>query len=170
MNFSFLPKPKMLNEYEVVEHEFAMAFTHYVKIFNMMELNIGFCIRFLVNRADPSAAHPFLDRLTINGKLDVLKELVDHKGLQEKEGFKKDFDDWFKLVSKTRAARNRYIHGGWDIAPDVERGIRFTPMTWVDDMGGSKTERMTLVEFKELMKEMDFVFEQFSRLRKKYGI
>jgi hypothetical protein len=161
---------KTLNEYEIVEYEYSSTFTRYMKLFNLMDYNVGLCISFLVNRADPKASHPFLDRLTSHAKLEVLKELVNYKGLSADKEFTRDFDDWFKLASRSKAIRNQYIHGHWDVAPSLEKPIRFTPMKWVSDTSTNNTEQMTLDEYLETMGELNIVFDKFMQLREKYGI
>ena len=162
---------KELDEYESVRVEFALAFFKYINLFNMLERNIGMCISFLVNRSDPHASHPFLNRLTAHAKMDVLKDLIAYKGTEAKDGLKEDFDKWFQFAAKSKAARNRYVHGDWDIAPSLNKPIRFTPNQWNDDKDtSSNTEHMTMDEFLGMMAEMDSVFEQFSALREKYGI
>ena len=165
-----MKKTITLNEYEIVEYKFAKAFSDYVKLFNLFDFNIGLSIRWMVNNRDPSAAHPFLDRLSIHQKLEVLKELLSNKKSEENiKSFKKDFDDWFKLAAKSKAARNQYIHGLWDVNPHVNKPIRFTPVNWVKGCGGNNTEEMTLDEFLKKMKKIEDVFNRFMDLRNKYG-
>ena len=74
------------------------------------------------------------------------------------EAFTQDFCDWFKLASQSKAARNQYVHGLWDVAPYLEKPIRFTPAQWVHDMGATKTEQMTLDEYLEMMRELKVQF------------
>ena len=161
---------RTLEEYEIVEYEYSSAFARYVRLFNLLDHNVGLCISFLVNRADPKASHPFLDRLTTHAKLEVLRELVNYRGPSADEAFTRDFDDWFKLASRSKAARNQYIHGLWDVAAHLEKPIRFTPVQWVNGTSANKTEQMTLDEYLETLGELKVVFDQFMRLREKYGM
>ncbi len=171
MSMDFLPQPKTLNEYEVVEHEFAMAFAHYVNLYNMMERNLGLCIRSEMVHPEFRITDKQLDNLSFHGKLERLTKLVDQSAFNiSKKGLKKDYGKWLQLVNETRATRNQYIHGDWDIYPSVERPVRFTPMVWVERQTKSCTEQMTLNEFLTRMTETDQVFKGFSRLRKTYGI
>jgi hypothetical protein len=164
-----------LNKYEMIEVGFSSTLTRFLMFFNMLETNVGLCISFLVNHTDPKASYPFLNRLNAQGKMDVLKELVTYKGLTAEEQFTADFNEWFKLASQTRVARNRYVHGYWDVMPHVEKPIRFHPTDWTSKMSGEKKDKaavqeMNLDEFKAIADEMESVFEKFGSLRKKYGV
>jgi hypothetical protein len=161
---------RTLEEHEIFEYEYSSAFARYVRMFNLLDHNVGLCISFLVNRADPNASRPFLDRLTTHAKLEVLRELVNYRGPNADGEFTRDFDDWFKLATRSKAARNQYIHGLWDVVPHLERPIRFTPAQWVKDTSANNTEHMTMDEYLEMMGELNVVFDQFMRLRKKYGM
>ena len=116
---------KTLDKYEMIEVGFSSTLTRFMTFFNLLETNVGFCISFLVNHADPKASYPFLNRLTAQGKLDVLRELIAYKGLTTEKQFSEDFNEWFKLASQTRVVRNRYVHGYWEVLTTAEKPIRF---------------------------------------------
>ena len=83
---------------------------------------------------------------------------------------KKDFDDWFKLAAESKAARNQYIHGLWNVYPQGKKPIQFTPVDWVGSHGKDITVEMTLDEFFNKMGKIEFVFNSFMSLREKHGI
>ena len=166
---------KTLNKYELIEFGFSSNLTRFMTFFNLLETNVGLCISFLVNNADPKVSYPFLNRLNAQGKLDVLRELIAYKGLTTEKQFSEDFNKWFKLASQTRVARNRYVHGYWEVLVTAEKPIRFHPTDWTSRMGGEKKDNaasleMDLDEFKAIADEMESVFEKFGSLRKKYGV
>ena len=171
MSMEFLPNPKTLNKYEVVEHEFAMAFARYVNLFNMLERNIGLCIRYKQVQPEFRATAKQLDNLSFNGKLERLTTIVDQNGFDiSKKGLKKDYARWLQLMDKSREARNLYVHGDWYVCVEAKQPIQFTPLRWVERENEDRTERMTMDEFLARMKELDHVSEQFHLLRQKYGI
>ncbi len=169
-------KTKTLNVYEIVEYEFALTLSRYLKYYNLLEYNVGLCISWIVNNSDPRASYPFLDRLTTQGKMDVLKELIFYKASTNDSDIVEDFRLWLKVASKTRAARNRYVHGYWDVLPHLkEKPIRFNPTVWTSGVGRMVTDadscqEMSLEEFKEAAKEVEVVFEEFNKFRKKHRL
>ena len=107
--------------------------------------------------------------------MDVLRELVSYKGLKAEEQFTKDFNEWFKLAFQSRVARNRYVHGYWEVMPRLEKPIRFHPTVWTTGVDGEKKDNaaiqeMSLDEFVAIADEMESVFVRFGSLRKKYGL
>jgi len=167
---------KTLDQYQIIEFEFSSGLQSYLKHYNLLERNVGLCISWLVNHNDPSAAYPFLDKLTAKSKMDVLKELIYYKNSETNEEIIRDFKEWFKLASETRVARNRYVHGYWEVSPWVQnKPIRFNPTIWTSGVGKRKTkdhsqQEMSLKEFQMIVQEMKDVFEEFMQLRKKYDI
>jgi len=147
-----------------------------MQTFSYLELNIGHCIRWLVNRNDLESAHPLLDRLTTHQKLEVLKELIFYKFANDKPKMISDFDQWFIKAAKTKAARNRYVHGVWELAPQAkETPIRFRPIKWSTGTGKpiqtkDDVQYLTLSDFKKIVAEMSAVSRKFNELREKYGI
>jgi hypothetical protein len=162
---------RQLDEYEIVSADVALAFFKYVNMFNLLERNIVLCISGLDTGSDRYTVQARLSGLTTQAKLEVLKELIAHKCMNADSGLGQDFDQWFTFATKSKAARNRYVHGYWDIAPELEKAIRFTPNQWIADKdSSSETERMTMPEFLGMMEEMNRVFDQFGKLRSKHGI
>ena len=75
-----------------------------MQTFSYLELNLGLCIRWLVNRKDVKVAHPLLERLSTQQKLDVLKELIFYKFANDKSEMISDFGQWFNKAAKTKAS------------------------------------------------------------------
>jgi hypothetical protein len=159
-----------------LESRFYIALGRYMQTFSYLELNLGLCIRFLVNRKDPQAAHPLLERLSTQQKLDVLKELIFYKYANDKSKMISDFGQWFKKAAKTKASRNRYVHGVWELVPHLkETPIRFRPISWAAGTGKpmqtkDEVQYIALSDFEKIVAEMNAIFREFSELREKYGI
>lgn len=167
---------KTVDKYQLLEFEFSSNLVRFLKLFNLLERNVGLCISWLVNHSDPRVAYPFLDKLTTQGKMDILKELIFYKYSETNQEMIRDFNEWFKLASEARAVRNRYIHGYWDaLFSRGENPIIFQPTVWTSGVGKRKAERdssqkMSLNEFKVIVQEMESVFEKFMELREKYDV
>jgi hypothetical protein len=164
---------KTLNEYEIIEFEFATNLSRFLSVFNNIDTNLGLCISFLVNRTDPIAAHPFLKKLTTHGKIEVFKELILYKKSKIDESIVKDFSHWLMLFCKAKALRNNYVHCVWDVQPSIkEKPIRYHLSPWNIGEGKDKDRfhQMSLDEFKTDVQEMEEISKKFSELRNKYWI
>jgi len=163
-------------DYSSLESRFYIALGRYMQTFSYLDLNLGLCIRLLVNRNDVKASHPLLERLSTQQKLDVLKESIFYKYANDKPKMISDFDKWFKKASQTKASRNRYVHGVWELVPKLkETPIRFTPISWAAGTGKpmqtkDEEQQMALSDFEKIVAEMNAVSHKFSKLREKYGI
>jgi hypothetical protein len=167
----FLPEPKTLDFYEVVEHEFSTAFANFINQYNLLELNIGLCIRSQMVRSEYRVTDKQLDTLSFHGKLERLTKLVDQNSFMiSKKGLGKEYHAWLLSMNQMRTMRNSYIHGYWDVYPSVERPIRFKPMLWEEPKARNCYQEMTLLEFLEQMTEFNLTFKEFFRIRKKFGI
>lgn len=171
MSMDFLPKPKTLDFYEVVKHEFATAFANFINLYNLLEINIGLCLRLSPTNPELRATNKQLDSLSFHGKLQRLTKLVDQQAFAtRKKGLRNEYHSWLQVMDETRTARNRYIHGYWDVYPAVERSVRFRPMAWEESETKRCTEEMTLPEFLEQMKELSQTFDKFMHIRRKFDI
>ena len=161
-------RERTLYEHELDRYEHAMGFMRYVNRFNMLERSIGYCIRCL-NRTDgASTSDRSLFGLSFMKKLEKLKQTVDRKGLLENREFVAAFNEWIAAADRSRAIRNDYIHGDWDIVLNLAKPIRFTPMQWTAEESSPTTQSMSMSEFLAAADEMDALADSFTRLREKY--
>ena len=161
---------RKLDEYECIRADVAQAFFDYVNIFNLLESNVTLCISSPERKAGSTTILSQLSGLTMHRKMEMLNDRIAEGCFVARDGLREAFDKWFEFAIQSKAARNRYIHGRWDIAPGFEKPVRFTPNQWSSTDPQSHTEHMTMNEFLELMGEMNRVFEGFNKLRTKYGI
>lgn len=167
----FLPEPKTLDSYDVVRYEFTAAFANFINQFNLLEINIGLCLRLSPTNPELRATNKQLDSLPFHGKLELLTMLVDQNAfVTSKKGLRKEYHAWLLSMNQMRAARNSYIHGYWDVYPSVERPIRFRPMVWETAGERNGAEDMTLLEFLEQMEGFNQTFKQFFDIRREFGI
>ena len=137
--------------------------------FNFLKLNLGLCIRFLENPKDPEKSHPKLARTSIQDKLDKLKQLLTDNDLIKN---KPEFDAWYAEASEARSIRNYYVHGTWKHLPlrsGKPLGFRLPPWR-TEHLRGEEAATMSLNELEEDAKNLQSVFEQFIKLRRKYGV
>ena len=162
-------------DYSSQESRFYIALGHYMQTFALFEQNLGLCIRWIVNRKDVKIVHPFLERLSTKQKLDVLKELIFYKYGDENPQMISDFNQWFEDAAKTRASRNRYVHGVWRfIRQNRDAPIRFEPLSWSAGIGRPMQTRdeerdMDLADFEKIVEEMKSILGRFNELRDKYS-
>ena len=161
---------RSLDEYEIVRYEHALGFMRYVNSFNRLERNIALCIRCTDRSIETEAAYRALCDLTYQKKLKALEKAVAGNEILEGPEAATAFSEWTKLVDRSRTIRNDYVHGDWDIAPSMEKPIRFTPMRWSDGEKGPTTQEMTLNEFLVAVDEMEALADSFSQLRQQVGM
>ena len=160
-----------LKDYDRLRGQVALAFFKYVNLFNLLERNIVLCISGLHNGPDREAVMARLAGLTMHGKMEALRTLITDGQVTSDRRRRDDFDRWFQFAVKSKASRNRYVHGCWDVIPHLEKPIRFEANQWYNGKSGAlTTEEMTLDEFLRLMNEMAEVFDQFSVLRRRHGL
>ena len=145
-----------------------------MQTFSYIELNVGLCIRRLVNQNDWKAAHPLLDRLTTHQKLEALKELLFYRFSEDNPKLVSDFDEWFKKAAKIKSSRNRHVHGLWEYNRMIDdKPIQFRPIVWSPGVGKPISEkdevlRLSFSEFEQIVKGMTTLLDEFSRLIQKY--
>ena len=167
---------KTVVDHASLQSRFYIALGQYMQTFSLFEQNLGLCIRWMVNRKDVKVSHPFLERLSTQQKLDVLKELIFYKYADDNPEVVSDFNLWFKKIAKAKASRNRYVHGVWQfIGGNKETPIRFTPTNWSAGIGkpikkADEEQDMDFSKFEDIVAEMKSVLKEFNELRDKYDI
>ncbi len=83
-----------------------------------------------------------------------------------------DFTDWLEKAHSARYIRNRYVHGHWDLLPlRREKPVDFRVFPWLEDkFGEDAREEMTLADLERTASELEEVFQNFMRIRKKLRI
>lgn len=99
-----------------MEHESRInaALGKIVRNFNLLELNIGLCLRYLENPSAPNASHKFLNKAGMPQAIKRLKKLLDECELVPDTI---EFDEWMVRTEKIRALRNYYVHAIWEYLP-----------------------------------------------------
>ena len=137
--------------------------------FNLLELNLGLCIRHLQHPGEVEKSHPFLARSSILEKVARFAKLVQERGLAvETEAL----EAWCRSVDETPSLRNFYVHGTWEYLPlrkDHPLSFRLPPWR-PESLKGSSYPEMTLEDLEDDANSVEAILDEFLRLRENYGV
>lgn len=155
----------------VLDHQYRIdsALGKILRYFNLLELNLGLCIRFLENPGEVEISHSWLAKSSVQEKVDRFTKLVREKELAKDQ---RELDDWYEAVAKARCLRNYYVHGTWEYLPlrkEAPVGFRIPPWR-SEQINGNSLLLMTFEELEVDAAVVQSVFEQFAKLRRKYGV
>jgi hypothetical protein len=160
----------MVNTQDNPELQLSDAIFRLLKYFNLLEENVGLCISYLANPADPKATYKYLGEKSAKQKIDWLRdllsgsELVDDKGLRE-------FQEWCERAKRARSIRNPYVHGHWEYLPKrSEKPVGFRAPAWKRNKPGHESVEMTLDDLEAIVGEMKSIFDELVKFREKYHI
>lgn len=152
---------------EELESEFSLKLLRFLNAFNYLERNVGLCLSFLLNPENPRAAHNRISKMTAQVKISTLRQELCRRYSAERKEILSEFDAWCEDAEKSRALRDKYLHGQWQVLPmNNERPITFSLPEWI----GGGDHSMSLAEFESAVQEVEGVFEQFMQFRKKHSI
>jgi len=140
-----------------------------LRYFNLLELNLGLCIRHIENPGLVEQRHSWLAKSSIQEKINLFTRLVREKALAKDE---QELDRWYNEVSSARCLRNYYVHGTWEYLPwrkEAPVGFRIAPWR-SEQIRGSSLHTMTLEQLEADATAVQSVFETFARLRREYGV
>jgi len=136
----------------------------YLRYFNLLELNVGLCIRRL-SGIDESEIHRKLDKMSFEKKLEYLLELSSKENDSE-------LKNWCKEAHARRQERNMYMHGQWAFIPHLEEGVEFLLAPWVEEKYCNiyPGKRFTLEKLESIVLDIRACFNDFNKLRDKNSI
>ena len=137
--------------------------------FNLLELNLGLCIRHLQHPGEVEKSHPFLTRSSILEKVTRFADLVQERGLAMETGA---LAAWCRSVDEAPSLRNFYVHGTWEYLPlrkDSPLSFRLPPWR-TESLKGSTYPQMTLKDLEEDANAVEAILNDFFRLRESYGV
>lgn len=137
--------------------------------FNILELNIGLCLRFLQNPKKPEKAHSFLQKAGLPDKIQRLKSLIVQNNIHDDIS---DFEKWITQADEVRQLRNYFAHAIWEYLPLVtDAPLQFSIQPWrTKGIDGELRGKMTIEDIEGHAEKVETVFKDFMRIRKKYGI
>ena len=147
------------------KNKFNSLLVEYFNTFNYIELNVGLCIRFL-SGLSYEEMNSKIEKLNFAKKIEILLKLTSA------ELDKKDLHEWCIEAHKKRHERNMYMHGQWHFIPHLEEGVEFSIAPWVQKKYAAlyPGQRIALHKLECIVDDIKSCFDQFNRLRTKYGI
>ncbi|MDT8389282.1 MAG: hypothetical protein RRC34_02100 [Lentisphaeria bacterium] len=135
------------------EIEFLRAYKDFVYYFNMLERNIGYCLRFCSGKEgnqNPEKWH------SANFDAKVKKVIA----LAKKYGVYEAFTGWHREIKKCRHLRNIVSHGSWEWKWWLPKPIFFHAPEFEDGKG-----EFTVEEFQERLSHLRNVPDVFRAIR-----
>ena len=152
-----------------IESRINTALGKILRNYNLLELNIGLCLRSLENPDNPNKSHGYLKRAGMTGAIPRLMKLLER---YEHISDTSDFEKWTATADKVRSVRNYYVHATWEYLPLCEAaplGFRIPP--WRNEkISGSPEGSMKIEDLEEQAKIVEDVFYDFMELRRKYRV
>ena len=151
---------------------FSLALVRLLRYFNLLEENVGLSISCLENPDDPRASYSKLANTTAERKLTHWRELLEQGDHIPDDAGKSELVGWFERVKKARCIRNRYIHGHWEyLRLRKEKPIGVRASAWLHEkLGAMANEQMSMAELEAAADELEDVFREFMRLRRKHDV
>ncbi|MDR7134083.1 hypothetical protein J2X06_001267 [Lysobacter niastensis] len=95
-----------------LESEAAAIVGHIVFALSRLEFDVGLYLRNAVGGSDVDAVNPLISRLSFKGKIDSLREVVEHK-FAGHDACVLGFRQWYIAMDGYRSKRNSFVHGRW---------------------------------------------------------
>ena len=140
-----------------------------LRYFNLLELNIGLCLRLLQNPKEPEAAHTFLKKAGLPEEIQRLKSLIVQNNICDDVS---EFEKWIVQADEVRQLRNHFAHAIWEYLPMVKDApLQFSIPPWrTEGIDGEIRGKMTIENIEGHADKVETVFKEFMCIRKKYGI
>ena len=134
----------------------------YLKIFNRLENNISYSIRYMSKIEKHALTIDYIQSLSFSKKIKNLKEIIAKKNLTE------EFSQWFEKLECCRVLRNHIVHGSWVVRWHIDKPIRFDARKIKEGDSNSVSGEYTGKDLSDKLNELECVENDFSFLRKKY--
>lgn len=134
----------------------------YIKIFNRLENNISYSIRYMFEIDKPTLTIGNIQSLSFCKKIKNLKEIIAAKNLTE------EFSDWLEKLECYRVLRNNLVHGSWEVLWHLDKPIRVDARKIKGSDSDPVTGEYTAKDLSNKLNELECAENGFSTLRKKY--
>ncbi len=137
--------------------------------YNLLEYNLGLCLRWLENPKKPSTSHKYLKKAGVPKIILRLKEKLDEC---EHVPDISEFEEWILRAEKIRHLRNYYVHATWEYLPLREKApLEFIIPPWLTEtINGNDQGAMRIEDLEADADRVEKVFNDFIKIRKKYGV
>ncbi len=160
----------MVQEHEEVETALSRALLRLLKYFNLLEVNLGLSLSFLMNESDPKDTYSSIAKMSLDRKISKLMELVEAEPRIDTSGI--DLHEWTQRAQRARYVRNAFVHGSWDVLPYRAEGpIQLSLPPWIDeDRSEYSNHGLSVRDVEEVADEVGGVYGQFMHFRQKLEI
>ena len=143
--------------------EFLSKFTReYIRLFNMLERNISYSLRYMREGEPNSHSIEKIQALSFCKKIKKIKDIIAEKSLSS------EFSDWLQTIEGCRTLRNNLVHGNWEVAWFLDKPIRFDACEVTGNQSKTINGNFTTTELSEELNKLEKIGQDFSKLRKKY--
>lgn len=143
-----------------------------IRHFNLIELNLGLCIRNLRKWSGAPIADADLSTMSLGKKVREFVRLSEEWEPVRSKNLGVQIAEWAARVDEVRRVRNIYVHGHWDLLPlreDYPVSV-FVPPWMVESMGLTYETKMTVSDLQDRAKATQIAFEDFAIIRKNLGV
>ena len=143
--------------------EFLSKFTReYIRLFNMLERNISYSLRYMSEGETNSYSIEKIQALSFCKKTKKLKDIIAEKRLNS------EFSGWFETLEGCRILRNNLVHGNWEVVWFIDKSIRFDASELTGNQSKSISGDFTAKELSQELNKLEQIGKDFSKLRQKY--
>ncbi len=138
-----------------IENEiiFLRTYKDFIYYFNMLERNIGYCLRYCLKSSCNETPDKWLS-VSFNSKVKKILSLAEEVGVGD------NFSAWSSDINICRHLRNIISHGNWEWRDFLEKPIQYH----APEIENGKGE-FTTAEFKSKLTFLKEVSETFSKIR-----
>ena len=105
----------MNTENEII---FLRTYKDFIYYFNMLERNIGYCLRYCLKQSCNENPDKWLS-VSFNSKVKKILSLAKEVGVEDK------FSEWSSDINTCRHLRNIISHGNWEWIAFLEKPIQY---------------------------------------------
>ena len=134
----------------------------YIRLFNMLERNISYSLRFMCGTRSSYNSIEKIQALSFCKKIKRLKEIIAAKKLNA------TFSAWFESLESYRTLRNNLVHGNWEVASFLDKPIRFDACEVTGKVSKPINGDFTPEDLSIELKKLEKIGDEFSELRKEY--
>jgi hypothetical protein len=159
---------------EDLNARFEKAIFNLLLSFNYIDVNVGLLISHAPPMGHYEERYKKLAKMSFDQRMRWFKSLLKTDEVRDhlKENGVAAFESWHGTALEAKELRNRYVHGIWRFLP-MRRGspVSISSPAWMKDVFGGELEvALSLDELEAKAAQVEKVFKEFCRLRKKYNV
>ena len=150
---------------------FEKAMFNLLRSFNFIDLNLGLSISFLAEPRSPQSTYNKLSNISFDQRMKWFKKLITVNEVVGEKA-KEEIEKWLISADKARELRNVYVHAVWRFNPSMRgKPVNISSPIWMrDKLGDDVSQNLSLDELDRNASDVDKVFKDFLKIRKKYNV